>query len=595
MKEELREGTKLQHDRYEIIRLLGSSQYARVYMVKDHKMLKSRIVKEVIPPESSEDSAKCKEHFMAEAKQILPLKHPTLPRYFDYFEEESRYYIVREFVEGKNLEQLISKSAQIMPEKQFRVWAAQICDIFIYLHQQKPQIFFGGLRPENLLVTPMGKIRVMDYGIDRFYPHEQRKSITKKFAKDFLPPELLEGEEPSIQSDIYNLGALIFLLLTGQKPGTPLKFETASGEKPDFFKTFEDPIRKCLSIDKSNRYDVATEFKKDLLGAKAALSGPQMEIDEPQLNYVDIPGGRMVQGSFGIRNTGNGMLTGRVTADVPWVRVFPEYFNQNELSVEFNVHTSDLPTGASHTAVIMITTPTELKRVPIEIALHTQAPQGSSDAVQLMLLFLLPILHGIGLLIYSQFTMKIFEQALPTVTGDITTYHFPVSMLNKLYLFSAIFLSYAILCPIYTGLIFFVLRVQRQRKFVPIAMLLCLIPSGFAYFCAVTPGFSPSEMLMKNATVAHFSVNGMLLQFIGLNVFAAIYYSLRIPFSSREFTHKNPMILLFMRMILTLIFAILIILMVIDSNDMGNRIIMLLIFVVTALLLSLKAREEKTE
>ncbi|MHC9544156.1 MAG: serine/threonine protein kinase [Vulcanimicrobiota bacterium] len=607
MKEDLTEGTKLQKDRYEIIRLLGSSEYSKVYMAKDHKMLKSRIIKEIVFPDDAEEIKKCREHFEKESKQILPLKHNTLPRYFDFFEENESFFLVREFVEGKTLDQHLAKIASHVPEKQYQAWAAQICDIFIYLHSQDPPLLFGSLRPENLIVTPMGKIRVMDFGTDRFYPHHLRKPILKKFSHEFLAPELLGGEEVSIKSDIFNLGALLYFLLTGVRPVSgALNFQVRAGEKPDSFKPFEDPIKKGLSQDKDSRYSAVIDFKRGLLGEEAALGGPRIEIDTPQLNYVDTPEGRMVQGSFNIKNTGGGVLAGRIIADVSWVRVFPEYFNQNNQSVEFNVHTNDLPQGATHTAIISITTPTEMKKVPIEIALHAETTKSISDIGVILLLLFVPIINGPLMLLYRNHVSMTFQNSIRGQFNNvpleaiealkISAFTFPQNMMNSLYLMNSLFLIYAVLCPVYMSLIFYSLLPQQQKRYGFFAAFLTFLPIAFLLIGTKVPLLMPNPLMLQNEAIAgYLSLNQIFLQFIALNALAGLNFSLYFIDGTRQFVMKNNSIPFVLIMIITLLLALFLLLIEMKSKNTSDQGIVFFLFLVISILLPRKPKPEEKE
>ncbi len=607
MKEDLTEGTKLQKDRYEIIRLLGSSEYSKVYMAKDHKMLKSRIIKEIVFPDDAAEVRKCKEHFEKESKQILTLKQNTLPRYFDFFEENESFFLVREFVEGKTLDQHLAKMASHVPEKQFQAWAAQVCDIFIYLHSQDPELLFGSLRPENLIVTPMGKIRVMDFGTDRFYPYHLRKPILKKFSHEFLAPEVLEGGEITVKSDIFNLGALLYYLLTGVRPVSgALNFQVRSGEKPESFKPFEDPLKKSLSQDKASRYSAVNDFKRALLGEEASLGGPRIEIDTPQLNYVDTPEGRMVQGSFNIKNIGGGVLAGRIIADVSWVRVFPEYFNQNNQSVEFNVHTNDLPEGVTHTAIISITTPTEMKKVPIEIALHADTTKSMSDIGVILLLLFAPLINGPAMLLYRNYISAGFEHhirgqfnSIPLETIDvmkISAMTFPQNMMNGLYLMNCLFLIYAVLCPIYISMFFFNLLPQQQKKYGYLSAMLTFLPIIFLLIGTYLSVLMPNPLLLKNKAIAEYlSLNKVFVQFIALNLLAGLNFSLYFIDSSRKFVLKNNSIPFVLIMILTFLLALSLLLIELRSKNATDQVLVLALFLVVAVLLPRKPKAEEKE
>ena len=104
---------------------------------------------------------------LAECDLMKKLNHSAIPHIVDKLEGENSIYIVMDYIEGDVLANLLKSGPQ--PEESVVEWAKQLCDILAYLHHQTPPIIYRDMRPANIMLTPEGEIKLIDFGIAREY------------------------------------------------------------------------------------------------------------------------------------------------------------------------------------------------------------------------------------------------------------------------------------------------------------------------------------------------------------------------------------------------------------------------------------------
>lgn len=125
-----------------------------------------------------------------EAKLLKHLNHPSLPRMTDYTEQDDSCYLVMEYIKGKSLESHLKESYQFSFDQILTI-THTILQIFQYLHSQKPPIYYGDLKPDNLILDENGKIYLIDFGSALCSYKTARKTI--KGTKGYAAPEQYEG------------------------------------------------------------------------------------------------------------------------------------------------------------------------------------------------------------------------------------------------------------------------------------------------------------------------------------------------------------------------------------------------------------------
>ena len=140
-----------------------------------------------------------------EAKLLRQLEHPSFPRMTDYIEEDQYCYLVMEYIKGKSLGSYLNEEKSL-PLSEILTITKTVLKILEYLHSQKPPIYYGDLKPDNLMLDQNGKIYLVDFGSAMYSYGTARKTI--KGTKGYAAPEQYEGIVTSA-SDFFSLGKTI--------------------------------------------------------------------------------------------------------------------------------------------------------------------------------------------------------------------------------------------------------------------------------------------------------------------------------------------------------------------------------------------------
>jgi serine/threonine-protein kinase len=216
-------------DRYQITDLIGQGGMGAVYQAEDLR-LRGRIcaVKEILPELIGAPGMEEQTHdqFYREASTLARLDHPNLPKVSDYFDQNSRKYLVMDYVPGKDLRQILEDARRrdtFLEEEVVLSWAAQLCDALAYLHTQEPPVLHRDIKPSNIKLTPRGILKLVDFGLVKLLQPDESRTITVVQGRGtvaYTPLEQYGGDtgHTDIRSDIYSLGATLYHLLTGQPP-----------------------------------------------------------------------------------------------------------------------------------------------------------------------------------------------------------------------------------------------------------------------------------------------------------------------------------------------------------------------------------------
>ena len=253
--------------RYEIVHKIKSGGMGAVYKALDCRFdRRPCAVKEMVAPYSStEEQEYFITRFKKEAQILHELRHSNLPVVKDYFIENGRYYLVMDYIEGRDLQSIIQFYGDNgVPEKIVMAWAKAILDALHYLHSQNPPIIYRDLKPGNIIFQfSTERVILVDFGIARPVNPETVSTVTVVGTPVFAPEELFKGKIYT-GSDIYSLGATMHCLLTGVIPSAPLSFKPLRSIKPHISKKLEAIVMRALSRDVKDRYESAKAMKKEL-------------------------------------------------------------------------------------------------------------------------------------------------------------------------------------------------------------------------------------------------------------------------------------------------------------------------------------------
>ncbi|MBQ7916050.1 MAG: serine/threonine protein kinase, partial [Firmicutes bacterium] len=201
-------------NRYELLEVIGSGGMAVVFRGMDHKLHREVAVK--VMREDFNDDPLQVEKFRKEAHAIAMLTHPNIVGIYDVGTEQGMEYMVKEYVDGITLKDYIRRRGHMGADEIVKV-VIKIAEALKCAHESN--IIHRDIKPQNVLVTPRGEVKVTDFGIAKF-----TKSSTVTDHKDamgsvhYLSPEQARGQQVDARSDLYSLGITMYEMAVGKPP-----------------------------------------------------------------------------------------------------------------------------------------------------------------------------------------------------------------------------------------------------------------------------------------------------------------------------------------------------------------------------------------
>lgn len=278
----LKNGTILS-DRYEILGKVGSGGMSDVYKAKCHKLNRYVAIK-VLKPEYSEDKNFVSK-FRAEAQAAAGLSHPNIVNIYDVGEDNGLYYIVMELVEGITLKTYIEKKGRLEVKEAVSI-AIQVAQGIQMAHSH--HIIHRDIKPQNIIISREGKVKVTDFGIARA-SSAQTINSNAMGSVHYISPEQARGGYSDERSDIYSLGISLYEMITGSVPfegdtTVAVALQHIQGEipspreiVPNLPVSVEKIIYKCTQKKPERRYAKASDLIMDL---KRSLTTPDEDFVE---------------------------------------------------------------------------------------------------------------------------------------------------------------------------------------------------------------------------------------------------------------------------------------------------------------------------
>jgi len=259
-------------ERYRVMLLLGRGGMGEVYGADDLK-LGQRVALKFLPSEHGQNAG-WRDQFYAEVRMARQVSHPNVCRVYDIGESEGMLFLSMEFVDGEDLESLLRRIGRLPEDKAVEV-AQQLCAGLAAAHRSG--VLHRDLKPSNVMIDGMGRARITDFGL-AIAAGEASLGAGPAGTPGYLAPELLEGVGPSVQSDLYALGLVLYELFTGKRAfqastlGEFHRQQTETNPAPpssvvkNLDPAVERAILRCLDRDPSQR-------PRSALSIAAALPG----------------------------------------------------------------------------------------------------------------------------------------------------------------------------------------------------------------------------------------------------------------------------------------------------------------------------------
>ena len=265
-------------ERYEILGKIGTGGMADVYKAKDHKLNRFVAVK-VLKPEFREDTTFIRK-FRSEAQAAAKLTHPNIVNVFDVGDDEGVYYIVMELIEGITLKEYIAKKGKLSIKEATSI-AIQVSMGLEAAHNHG--IVHRDVKPQNIIISTDGKVKVTDFGIARAASSNTISSNVMG-SVHYSSPEQVRGGYSDEKSDIYSLGITLYEMVTGRVPfegdttvAIAIKHLQEEMVPPSVYTeelpySLEQIILKCTQKSVNRRYEKMEDVIADL---KHSLIDPQ--------------------------------------------------------------------------------------------------------------------------------------------------------------------------------------------------------------------------------------------------------------------------------------------------------------------------------
>ena len=263
--------------KYKLLNHIGAGGMGAVYLA-EHRVMRSRVAIKLLPQHLATQTSYL-ERFHQEARASASLNHPNMVGAFDVDQDGTNHYLVMEYVEGADLQAIVSRSGPL-PFRMAAEYTRQAAEGLAYAHRSG--LIHRDIKPANMLVDKTGTLKILDMGLARF-SDETQCSLTMAYDQkmigtiDYLSPEqALDSHKVDARVDIYSLGCTLYFMLTGDAPfpqGTvPQRLmQHQSAEPTDIRATRPDApeeliaiCRKMMAKAAADRYQSADEVSRAL-------------------------------------------------------------------------------------------------------------------------------------------------------------------------------------------------------------------------------------------------------------------------------------------------------------------------------------------
>lgn len=253
---------------YQILGEIGSGGGGVVYKARHIRLQTDVVVKRI------RDEVRGKIQSRQEADVLKKLKHPYLPRVYDFIETPEAVYTVMDFIPGISMDKALAQYGRFA-QKYVLQWAKELGEALAYLHNQKPAIIHSDIKPANIILTPDGHICLIDFNIS--IAIDSSMKATLGISAGYSSPEQYRDVQQlqtyyhtagmaqvpisiDLRSDIYSLGCVLYHLLAGFPPGTNFNTRMPAEAIAGVSEGFAFIIDKMIEYNPDDRYQTGQEY-----------------------------------------------------------------------------------------------------------------------------------------------------------------------------------------------------------------------------------------------------------------------------------------------------------------------------------------------
>jgi serine/threonine protein kinase len=254
-------------DDYELLSLLGTGGFGRVYRVRDLH-LEREVALKVLQPLLTRDP-EVVERFRREAQLAAGLSHPNIVNIYEIGGRSGLLWYTMELVHGPSLAQLVEREGPLPVDRVLRLLREGLSAL---AHAHGSGLVHRDIKPENMLIDSTGSLQITDFGLALAIRGKYAGATSQSGTPQFASPEQLLGERVDQRTDLYSLAAVAYYALLGRPPfpgrtveevlakQTTNQFPTSRGERDDFSEALEQVLDRALQAEVSQRYASAAEF-----------------------------------------------------------------------------------------------------------------------------------------------------------------------------------------------------------------------------------------------------------------------------------------------------------------------------------------------
>jgi serine/threonine protein kinase len=268
-----------------------------------------------------------------------------------------------EYVKGKTLEKILEvRKGRPVNERQALSWALQICKTMHFLTVQKPPVVFRDLKPANIMIDRKSRVKLIDFGIARFFKEAKSEDTFLYGTPGYAAPEQYGTGQTDVRSDIFSLGATLHHCLTRRNPSeNPLDFPDPRSLNPQLSRGAAEIVRKALQQEREKRFQSALEMKhavqRVLLVTVALPKGVGRIILAKAGKPIRLPAFRkFCWVSVPITALGCSGTTGSLSTEELWIQPRPKIFGPDASSLLFRVESRKLKLGKEYRPEVRVET-----------------------------------------------------------------------------------------------------------------------------------------------------------------------------------------------------------------------------------------------